>query len=258
MMRWLRCALALVLLIPGLSLAEDAASERDPDPWEGVNRKIFWFNEKVDIFALEPVSRGWRWAVPEIGRSAVANFNNNLVMPVVFANNILQLKPANATADFARMLFNTTWGQLGIIDIASMVDVPHNDEDFAQTLGRWRFPSGPYLVLPFFGPSSVRGAIGRAGDTAATYPLSFLPSPWITFAVRGVELVNLRARFLDEVDENRRESFDYYVFMRDAYLQFSQTRVDRARGVEERLEPSEDLYFFEEYGEAGGDDQPEQ
>jgi phospholipid-binding lipoprotein MlaA len=159
---------------------------------------------------------------------------------------VLQLEPANAAYDVIRMLFNTTWGLLGVIDIASMVDVPHNDQDFAQTLGYWRMPSGPYLVLPFLGPSSIRGTIGQAGDAAGTYYFSFLPSPWITFGIQGVELVNLRARYLDEVDENRREAFDYYVFMRDAYLQFSQARVDRARGLEKKLFPEEDLYFFDD------------
>lgn len=229
-------------------VADDVAEQKvhDPDPWEGFNRAIFWFNEKADIYAVAPVARGWRFVVPGFARKGIENFNGLILMPVVLGNGILQLKPKNAVQDIARIVYNATFGIAGFIDVATMVGIPQNDEDFGQTLGYWGVPSGPYLVLPVFGPSSIRGGVGRLGDTAGTYYFSLLPI-WATFLVRGVELINLRARFLEEVDENRRESFDYYVFLRDAYLQNRKSRIGRARGEEEPVpESQDDLYYFED------------
>jgi phospholipid-binding lipoprotein MlaA len=219
---------------------------RNPDPWEKWNRKVFWFNERADVVAILPIAKVWRFATPEILRRGIDNFNELLAMPVIFANGVFQLKPKNAVQDVGRIVYNATFGLAGFIDIASMVGIPQNDEDFGQTLGFWGAPPGPYLVLPFFGPSNIRDGIGRAGDTAATYYTSLLPI-YVTFIVRGVELVNLRARFIEEVDENRRESFDYYVFLRAAYLQNREMRVGRARERFERAtESDDDLYYFDE------------
>ena len=218
----------------------------DPDPWEGFNRRMFELNEQADVYGLEPAARAWRFVVPGFARSAINNFNALLLMPVVLGNGILQLKPRNAVEDVARIVYNATFGLAGLIDVATMVGIPQNDEDFGQTLGYWGVPSGPYLVLPFFGPSTIRGTVGRLGDSAGTYYFSLLPI-WATFMVRGIELVNLRAQFLDELDEGRRESFDYYVFLRDAYLQNRRARVGRARGTEEVLPGAEDdLYYFDD------------
>lgn len=251
----LACALALAALAaphPGYAsdaesaVAQPEAERPNPDPWEGFNRGIFWFNEKADIYAVAPVARGWRYVVPGFARKGVENFNGLLLMPVVLGNGILQLKPKNAVQDLGRIIYNVTFGIAGFIDVATMIDIPQNDEDFGQTLGFWGVPSGPYLVLPIFGPSTIRGGVGRLGDTAGTYYFSLLPI-WATFLVRGVELINLRARFLEEVDENRRESFDYYVFLRDAYLQNRASRIGRARGEEEAgPAPGDDLYYFED------------
>ena len=219
---------------------------RDPDPWEGFNRRMFELNEQADRYGLEPAARAWRFVTPSFARNAINNFNALLLMPVVLGNGILQLKPRNAVEDVARIVYNATFGLAGLIDVATMVGIPQNDEDFGQTLGYWGVPSGPYLVLPFFGPSTIRGTVGRLGDSAGTYYFSLLPI-WATFMVRGIELVNLRARFLDELDEGRRESFDYYVFLRDAYLQNRRARVGRARGTEEVLPGAEDdLYYFDD------------
>jgi phospholipid-binding lipoprotein MlaA len=256
-----RAALALWLgLLAGLATPAasraDAGSDagasatearvRDPDPWEPMNRGIFWFNEKTDIYFVAPVARGWRFVVPGFARKGIENFNGLLVMPVVLGNGILQLKPKNAIQDVGRIVYNATFGIAGFIDVATMIGIPQNDEDFGQTLGYWGAPTGPYLVLPIFGPSNVRDGIGRLGDTAGTFYFSFLPF-WATFIVRGVELVNLRARFLEEVEENRRESFDYYVFLRDAYLQNRASRIGRARGDgEPGATGADDLYYYDD------------
>lgn len=226
----------------------------DPDPWENVNRKIFWLNEKGDVYFVLPLARGWRFVTPAFVRTGIDNFNALLLMPVIFANGVFQLKPKNAVQDLGRIIYNATFGVAGFIDVATMIGIPQNDEDFGQTLGFWGAPPGPYLVLPIFGPSNVRDGIGRVGDTAATYYTSLLPI-YVTFIVRSVELVNIRARFIEEVDENRRESFDYYVFLRDAYLQNREVRIGRAR---ERFERSpgqdDDLYYFDDEEDDEEDD----
>ncbi len=232
---------------------QEAGAVHNPDPWETVNRKVFWFNEMADIYFVLPIAKGWRFTTPGIVRNAVENFNELLVMPVIFANNVFQLKPKNSIQDLGRILYNATFGLAGFIDVATMIGIPQNDEDFGQTLGFWGSPPGPYVVLPLFGPANVRDGIGRVGDTAATYYTSLLPI-YVTFIVRGVELVNLRARYIEEVDENRRESFDYYVFLRDAYLQNREMRVGRARErFRPAAEPEEDLYYFEEDEEEQGE-----
>lgn len=237
---------------------QEAGLVHDPDPWERVNRRIFWFNERADVYFVLPIARVWRFSTPGIVRSGIENFNELLLMPVIFANGVFQLKPKNAIQDLGRIVYNATFGLAGFIDVASMIGIPQNDEDFGQTLGFWGAPPGPYLVLPFFGPSNIRDGIGRVGDTAATYYTSLLPI-YVTFIVRGVELVNLRARYIDEVDENRRESFDYYVFLRDAYLQNREMRVGRAR---ERFEPDaeseDDLYYFDEEDEVEDEEDEEE
>jgi phospholipid-binding lipoprotein MlaA len=219
--------------------------ERDPDPWEPFNRGIFWINEKGDIYLVGPMAKGWRLVTPAFFRRAIENFNGLLLLPVIGINDLLQLKPANAWDDLMRLVFNATFGLAGLIDIATLLDIPKNDEDFGQTLGFWGVPEGPYLVIPIFGPSNVRDAIGRALDAAGTLYFSLLPF-WVTFIVRGVDLVNLRSRYIEEIDDNRRESFDYYVFMRNAYLQNRRAKVNRARGVEAETSADEDLYYFED------------
>jgi phospholipid-binding lipoprotein MlaA len=256
----MRCIASLVVVCLLISpIGAGAADEpRDPDPWEKFNRGIFWFNEKLDIYVLMYVAKGWRFIVPDLGRTAVQNFNDNLVMPVIFANDVLQLKPANSAYDVLRLAYNTTLGIGGLIDIATMIEIPKNDEDFGQTLGFWGVPSGPYLVLPIFGPSTIRGGVGRIGDAAGTYYFSLLPI-YVTFIVRTVELVNLRSRYLEEVDENRRESFDYYVFMRDAYLQNRAAKIDRARGGESGSRDDDDLYYyFDDEDDFSFDDEPDE
>lgn len=219
-------------------------SSQSIDPWEKMNRGIFWFNEKTDIYFVEPVARGWRFMTPSFFRTAVQNFSDFLLMPVVFGNDLLQLKPKQAVQDVGRVIYNASFGLVGLIDVASMIGIPQNDEDFGQTLGYWGVPSGPYLVLPVFGPATIRGGVGRLGDAAGGFYFTFLPI-WATFTVRVVELINLRSRFIEEVDESRREAFDYYVFMRNAYLQNRRAKIDRARGEDVEALEVDDLYYFE-------------
>ena len=217
----------------------------DPDPLEKMNRGIFWVNEVGDKYLVAPAARVWRWVTPKFFRTAVVNVNRLILMPAIFANDILQLKPDKAGEDFCRVVINASFGLAGLIDVATMVDIPQNDEDFGQTLGYWGVPTGPYLMLPLFGPATIRDGVGRLADSGATFYFTLLPI-WGTVIIRGVDLLNLRSQYLEEVDQSRRDAFDYYVFMRDAYLQNRRAKVDRARGIEEQRAEEDDLYYFDD------------
>ena len=242
-------AAALVLL------AGSAAAEGDP--WQPMNRALFRFNEAIDIHAVEPVARGWRFVTPAFLRTAIGNLADHLQMPIVLANDILQAKPAEAVQDLLRIVFNSSFGIAGLVDVATMVEIDQNDEDFGQTLGYWGLPPGPYLVVPLLGPATLRDGVGRIVDSGGSYYLSLLPI-WSSFVIQGVRIVNLRSYYLEEIDENRRESFDYYVFMRNAYLQNRRAEIE-GEASESDAEPrlplsDEDLYFFDD--EEMEDDNP--
>ena len=218
----------------------------NPDPWEKMNRGTFGFNEVADVYVLEPVARFWGFITPHFFHTAIRNFNGLILMPTVLFNDILQLKGEHAMQDIGRILVNATIGLVGLIDVATPMGIPENDAGFGQTLGYWGAPPGPYLVLPLFGPSSIRGGIGRIGDGAGTFYFTWLPI-WATFIVRGVDIISWRSDHVEDIDLTRRESLDYYVFMRDAYMQISQARVDEARGVAVASPASDaELYFYDE------------
>ncbi len=216
------------------------------DPWEKMNRGIFTFNEVSDVYVLVPVAKAWRWATPHLLHVAVRNVNGLILMPTTLINNVLQFNGEHVMEDIGRIMVNVSFGLAGLIDVATMMGIPANDESFDQTLGYWGAPPGPYLVLPLFGPSSVRGGIGRLGDGAGTFYFTWLPI-WATFLVRGVDIISWRSDHIEDIDLTRRESLDYYIFQRDAYMQLSQARVDVARGVAVP-EPVDDadLYFFDD------------
>src|SRR5262249_28251117 len=169
-----RIAAACASAACGFALIGCAAQSARPnnDPLEGMNRKVFWFNDKVDVYALEPVAKGWNWIAPDRVKQSVANFFQNLRFPIVTLNDLLQGKMVPAASDVGRFAVNTTVGVLGFFDPASGWGLEQHNEDFGQTLGWWHVPPGPYLVLPLLGPSSPRDAVGSLADSfAAVYPL---------------------------------------------------------------------------------------
>ena len=196
---------------------------------------------------LEPVAKGWDFAVPDPVESALSRFFDNLRVPLSLVNNILMLRPREAGEDVGRFVLNSTAGVAGLFDPASRLDIPDHQADFGLTLARWYVPTGPYFVIPLFGPSTVRDTVGFAGDIAV-YSAFFIPW-YATLPLRTVETINLRARFLEEVAENRRTSFDYYVFLRNAYLQNRQSKVGRRPAPDAGGE--DDIYFYDEEEEEG-------
>ena len=213
---WGGAALVLALLQGCASTGGVAVDERDP--WEGTNRKIFAFNEKLDDAVLRPVAQTYVDVVPSVVRTGVRNVMGNLGDVWTTVNATLQLKGQVAVESLARVVVNSTLGLYGLFDLASEGGVPKHKEDFGQTLGYWGVKPGPYVVLPVFGPATVR-------DTAAM-PMDWQASPSQYFegsATRtGVKLLNvteIRAGLLKTTDAVKQASLDPYSFVRDAWLQ---------------------------------------
>ena len=191
------------------------------DPWEPMNRAVFRFNESADDYVFRPVAKGYRWLMPDPLQTAVGNVFSNINDIPVTLNNLLQLKFGNAATSGMRLIVNTTFGLVGIFDLASDVGLEKHDEDFGQTLGYHGVASGPYLVLPFFGPSSIRDAGGRLIDAASdpVFVGSFFVAPFIGPVVGASRATDTRSNLLKSEKTLDEAALDKYEFMREAYLQ---------------------------------------
>ncbi|WP_415888590.1 VacJ family lipoprotein [Neptuniibacter sp. SY11_33] len=191
------------------------AEEVNVDPWEGFNRAMFSFNDGLDTYALKPVTKGYKAVMPDVAETGVNNFFENLADVGTFFNSLLQGKFDNATQDFARVAFNSTFGLAGLIDVATPMGIEKHDEDFGQTLGYWGVNSGPYLVVPFFGPMTVRDGVGKFPD-ALVDPVYHLDDTGARNALYVTRVIDTRAQLLES---EKLISGDKYIFIRDAYLQ---------------------------------------
>ncbi|MGB7406017.1 MAG: VacJ family lipoprotein [Pacificimonas sp.] len=201
--------------------AYDAA---EGDPWEGFNRSIYSFNDAVDGAVLKPAAQGYRAVVPQPVRTGVSNALDNVDEPVSFINAILQGKFKRAFRAVDRFAVNTTYGVLGTTDRAAELGLDKQSEDFGQTLAVWGVGSGPYLVLPIFGPSSIRDAVG--------FGVGQVTNPWGRFQSRTLDLttieqggvaafeaVELRNRLIDTADPLLENALDPYATIKSAYIQ---------------------------------------
>lgn len=201
-----------------LSLCFNASSEEESiDPWQGFNRTVFDFNEGLDRYVAKPVAQGYQAVTPQFIDTGVTNFFSNLEDLLIVANDIFQLKPIQALSDTSRFIINSTIGIFGLFDVASLIGLEKHDEDFGQTLGYWGVGSGPYLVLPFLGPSNLRDAFGRVGDTVTGLGYTSLVD---TDAQAGglllLNAIDLRA---DLLAAEGLVSGERYTFFRSFYLQ---------------------------------------
>jgi len=241
------CLKLVLLAVVGLApAAVNADSARESDPLERINRPIFTFNDALDRWFLAPVARGWNRVVPEPAQDAITRFFHNIDTPTVVVNNVLQGKPRQAAIDLTRFAFNTTFGVLGFFDPSAAWGLPRSEEDFGQTLGVWGVPPGPYLMLPVFGPYTVRDGAGIGVDwVTAVYP--YFAATQHTIGASVVDTVNWRSQSLDSIDQLRESSVDFYAAVRNGFLQRRQAQVDDRRDVDAGEE--EDLYFFDEEDE---------
>ncbi len=205
---------------------EDAAED---DPLEPVNRPIFRVNDALDRYAIEPVSRAWDFVLPDFAQRALRNAFDNLRFPIIFLNDVFQLKLTDAGGDLARFVLNSTVGIAGFMDPAATLGLPRRNEDFGQTLGFWGVPPGPYLMLPFFGPSNIRDGFGLIIDTGLRALSFFIPLA-ASFAMQGVDTLNRRSLIRGEIEAERRAALDWYAAVRSAYTQYRENLVhDRRR-----------------------------
>lgn len=221
--RWRRPMLVLAF---GAALSGCATSENaNPrDPFEPYNRAMFTFNDTVDRVALKPAATAYKRVLPQFVQTGVNNFFGNLSDIWSGANNLMQGKGHDGLSDLARVALNSTVGMLGLVDVASSAGLRKHNEDFGQTLGVWGVPSGPYLMLPLLGPSTVR-------DTAAL-PLDFKADPWkykepvnVRNIGAGLRVVDQRAAILDASNLLEEAALDRYEFIRDGFLQRRESRI---------------------------------
>lgn len=213
---------ATASLAPSVALAaentEIATGIDNGDPFETFNRSMYRFNDRVDRAVLKPIAQRYVRYVPPKVRRGVKNFVSNLREPTTIVNDLLQGKVTQAAGDTMRFLINSTFGLLGIFDVASHLDLPRNDEDFGQTFAKWGLPSGPYLVLPFLGPSTVRDAVGLVPQYMYTDLASGVEEEGLMWTIFAARAVDTRADLL-KADNLLAEQLDPYVFVRETYRQ---------------------------------------
>ncbi|MEZ5658943.1 MAG: VacJ family lipoprotein [Burkholderiaceae bacterium] len=210
--------LLLVFSLAGAGCATIA--DGDPsDPLEPWNRKVHAFNMALDEAVLAPVARGYRDHVNPVFRMPIRSFFSNLEDIWISANNLLQGKPVDAAQDLSRVMLNTTLGLFGLVDVASEIGFAKHREDFGQTLGVWGVPPGPYIVLPFFGPSNGRDAIGFGVDSYGD-PIGNVFKVSVDEAgARTVRIIDEREALLNASKLLPGIALDEYSFIRDAYMQ---------------------------------------
>ncbi|SEA34484.1 MlaA family lipoprotein [Microbulbifer marinus] len=233
----------------GFDPADEFASDEEPatrDPWEGYNRAMFRFNDTADRWVLKPVATSYRQITPIFLQYGISNFFDNMREVTNSLNSVLQGKWGQAGNDAGRFLVNTTVGVAGFFDVAQHIGLEEGDgEDFGQTLAVWGVPSGPYLVLPFLGPSTARDAPGRVVDIY-TNPLTYVDHDPTLYALKLTDIIQTRASLL------KVESLlqgDRYVLLRDAYMQRREFLINDGA---EQDDFGDDLEEGEEGDQEGG------
>ena len=219
----IKSVLLPALLIISLLLSGCASTSKNPkDPFEGFNRSMYTFNDALDRAVVKPVAKGYKAVMPDQGQKMVHNFFSNIDDIFVTANDLLQFKFRQAAHDFTRVWVNTIFGIFGLFDVAHSLE-KHN-EDFGQTLGSWGVGSGPYLVLPFIGPSTVRDGAGLGVDSYYGLIENIEDVP-LRNSLYATEKLDQRVQLLDVETVIEDTVVDKYSFIRDGYLMRRQSLV---------------------------------
>ncbi len=213
-----RLALLLgTLILSACASTQKPLSDPDNDPWESFNRGMYKFNTAVDRAVLRPIAKGYDKVTPQPVQKGIGNFLHNLSYPATIINLALQGKFKKSAIGTGRFVLNSTVGLLGFFDVATKADIPDYDEDFGQTLAAWGWDDSRYLMLPFFGPSTLRDGIGRFGNNYID-PISQLARQEDEYRPLIFDVVHTRAGLLSQ-EQALEEAFDPYIFLRDAWLQ---------------------------------------
>jgi len=237
--------LLLTLTLAVTCVSHAVQAEENTDPWQGYNRAMFSFNDTVDRYFLKPVAKGYKFVMPDPLEKGVTNVFSNISEVPSAINGVMQGNFKGAAQNTGRLLVNSTIGIGGLFDVAKHMHLPDNGgEDFGQTLAVWGVGQGPYLVLPFLGPSTLRDTVGKPVDWY-TDPLTYIDHDRTNYSLRALSIVDMRAGLLD-LEKNI--TGDRYVFIRDVYLQrrdylINNGEVDDDFGAEDFSEEdfSEDL-----------------
>jgi phospholipid-binding lipoprotein MlaA len=227
--------ISVFCLIGALALTGCASfrSAAPGDPLEPVNRGIHSFNSTFDHYLFRPIAKGYDTVTPGLVKAGVSNVFQNVADAQSVVSDALQLKGAKMGDDLGRVLLNSTLGIGGIFDLATPMGIERGNEDLGQTLGYWGLGSGPYLVLPFLGPSSLRDAVGRYGDSQIN-PVSFVSSVPVRNSLTGLSVIDARVGLFPAEALMNQAALDRYTFLRSAYLQRRQSLVlDGKRPKEE-------------------------
>ena len=251
--RW-HLTLAAVTLAAG-SLSLSACATRPPasdteatqefdqtnDPLEPTNRFFYKVNDTLDTYTLKPIAQGYIAVVPGPARTGVHNVLSNLSSPVLFADDVSQANPRHAGDTFMRFVINSTAGVAGIFDVAKSVGYPAHDTNFGITLALWGVPQGPYLYLPFLGPSSPRAVLGRGADTVLD-PFTWVPRGYglltLNWARYGLGVIDERAEYMSDLEHVKASALDPYATFRSLYRQNIESQVEAARHPETPTPPA--------------------
>jgi phospholipid-binding lipoprotein MlaA len=229
-------ALGLAFLVTGC-----ATNGVKRDPLEPINRAVYSFNEVADKAVIKPIATVYQEAVPNPVRTGVTNFFSNLGDVLVIFNDLLQFKFDHAASDTTRLFINSTFGVLGIFDVASEWDLDKHDEDFGQTLGYWGMSSGPYLVLPLLGPSTLRDSAGLFLVDNNVDPVLDIEPVSDRNATIALKTINGRANLLGVSKILDEAALDPYDFMRDGYLQRRRSLVYDGKPPKDALDEDDDM-----------------
>lgn len=221
-----------------------AEFEQINDPLEPTNRVIFSVNEGIDTYFLRPVALGYRAVVPPFGRDRISDFLDNLKSPIYLANDLLQGNFTLAGATVERFALNSSFGVLGIMDVAEPMGIPAHQSDFGETMGVWGIGEGPYLVLPLFGPSNPRDTVGLVAESYADpldYYLQTGGRHWAYWTRLGLTAISKEEAYIDALDDVKRTSLDYYSAMRSLYRQRRNAMINGAQNPAQSMAPSSNM-----------------
>lgn len=233
-----RCVTWVVFLL--IALLQGCAHVPNPDPrdpMESWNRGVYGFNDAVDRAVLKPVATAYRGVLPQWVRSGVGNFFNNLEDVWSIVNNALQLRGRDTGDSIGRVMVNSTVGVVGLIDVASELNIDRHTADFGLTLGRWGVGAGPYVVLPLLGPTTMRGVVALPVDMKGNL-VNQVTDDATRYGLVGLDLVDTRAKYLQAGSVVDEAALDQYSFIRDSYLQRQRNKVYDGNPPDEDTEPA--------------------
>lgn len=236
------------------SLQSKVETEEVSDPLEPFNRGVFWLNDTLDVYAIEPVATVYDYVTPQRLQNSVRSFFINLDYPIHLVSDLLQLNFTNAGRNSARFFINSIFGFYGAFDVAGEhFGIRSERDDLGTAFGRWGIPSGPYLVVPILGPSNIRDGVGLAGDSflSPTIGIAYsnLPNSHRNLIIGGLNslrIINIRSGLLDTVKSAKEASLDYYSFVKYAHHQRRQTRIHRVSPADLEREEDSNLEFDDE------------